>query len=107
MEIYNENIRDLIAGNDEPLDLREDPIKGPTVAGVLEVTASSTEEVMELLAKGNKHRTQEPTAANKESSRSHAVLQVRDVGEDGDRWLVGGGDLTTTTTVVVVIDGPY
>ncbi len=37
----------------------------------------STEEVTELLAKGNKHRTQEPTAANKESSRSHAVLQVR------------------------------
>jgi kinesin family member 18/19 len=76
VEIYNENIRDLIAGNDEPLDLREDPIKGPTVAGVLEVTASTTEEVMELLTKGNRHRTQEPTAANKESSRSHAVLQI-------------------------------
>lgn len=26
--------------------------------------------------KGNKQRTQEPTAANKTSSRSHAVLQV-------------------------------
>lgn len=31
---------------------------------------------MELLVKGNKQRTQEPTAANKTSSRSHAVLQV-------------------------------
>lgn len=31
---------------------------------------------MELLMKGNKQRTQEPTAANKTSSRSHAVLQV-------------------------------
>lgn len=29
-----------------------------------------------MLLKGNKERTQEPTAANKTSSRSHAVLQV-------------------------------
>ena len=31
---------------------------------------------MQLLMKGNKQRTQEPTAANKTSSRSHTVLQV-------------------------------
>ena len=33
-------------------------------------------QVMTLLMQGNKERTQEPTAANKTSSRSHAVLQV-------------------------------
>jgi len=33
-------------------------------------------QIMELLMRGNKQRTQEPTAANKTSSRSHAVLQV-------------------------------
>ena len=33
-------------------------------------------QVMSMLMKGNKERTQEPTAANKTSSRSHAVLQV-------------------------------
>lgn len=31
---------------------------------------------MQLLTKGNRQRTQEPTAANTTSSRSHAVLQV-------------------------------
>lgn len=31
---------------------------------------------MQLLVKGNRQRTQEPTAANRTSSRSHAVLQV-------------------------------
>lgn len=31
---------------------------------------------MQLLTKGNRQRTQEPTATNKTSSRSHAVLQV-------------------------------
>ena len=35
-------------------------------------------KVMDLLVMGNKQRTSEPTAANKTSSRSHAILQVRD-----------------------------
>ena len=34
-------------------------------------------KVMDLLVMGNKQRTSEPTAANKTSSRSHAILQVR------------------------------
>lgn len=33
-------------------------------------------QIMQLLMKGNRQRTQEPTAANQTSSRSHAVLQV-------------------------------
>ncbi len=39
IEVYNENIRDLLAGNDVALELREDPIKGSVVAGVSEVRA--------------------------------------------------------------------
>jgi kinesin family member 18/19 len=58
------------------LDLREDPIKGPCVAGVAEHEVEGAADVMNLLIEGNKRRTQEPTAANKESSRSHAVLQI-------------------------------
>lgn len=54
----------------------QDPIKGPCVAGVSEHEVASAGEVMELLTEGNRRRTQEPTAANKESSRSHAVLQI-------------------------------
>ena len=77
MEIYNENIRDLLVANSsENLDLREDPEKGPTVAGIHEIEASSASHVMSLLHRGNKRRTQEATAANAVSSRSHAVLQV-------------------------------
>lgn len=33
-------------------------------------------QIMQLLTRGNRQRTQEPTATNKTSSRSHAVLQV-------------------------------
>jgi kinesin family protein 18/19 len=76
VEVYNENIRDLLSPGTEYLDLREDPVKGPVVAGVTELSATSTEEVMHLLRRGNRARTQEPTRANAESSRSHAVLQI-------------------------------
>jgi len=34
LEVYNENIRDLLSDVEEYLDLREDPIKGPVVAGI-------------------------------------------------------------------------
>ena len=36
-------------------------------------------QVMELLQKGNKNRTTEPTRVNETSSRSHAVLQVKSI----------------------------
>ena len=53
-----------------------DVILSPQVAGLSEVATDSAEEVMRLLQRGNKERTQEPTAANKTSSRSHALLMV-------------------------------
>ncbi len=76
LEIYNENIRDLLIDSSDYLDLREDPQRGPIVAGITEVKASNVAEVMSLLQEGNLRRTQEPTKANETSSRSHAILQV-------------------------------
>ncbi|KAL4085695.1 hypothetical protein PRIC1_015031 [Phytophthora ramorum] len=87
LEVYNENIRDLLSASSscssassmptsEFLDLREDPVRGSVVAGLSEVEASNAKDVMKLLRRGNKYRSQESTAANSVSSRSHAVLQV-------------------------------
>lgn len=103
-QIYNEMIRDLLNPSSGFLDLREDSKGVIQVAGITEVSTINAQEVrgnllrfhhaiikpfntpetvsyarsqiMELLMKGNKQRTQEPTAANRTSSRSHAVLQV-------------------------------
>lgn len=82
VEVYNENIRDLLSNSDEYLDLREDPIKGNCVAGVSEHVVTNTDDILELLTAGNKRRSQEPTAANRESSRSHAVLQIHVQGRE-------------------------
>ncbi|KAL0598202.1 Kinesin-like protein KIF19 [Plecturocebus cupreus] len=68
LEIYNEMIRDLLNPSLGYLELREDS------KGVIQVAGIT--EIMQLLMKGNRQRTQEPTAANQMSSRSHAVLQV-------------------------------
>eukprot|EP00029_Vermamoeba_vermiformis_P008424 TRINITY_DN3944_c0_g1_i1.p1 TRINITY_DN3944_c0_g1~~TRINITY_DN3944_c0_g1_i1.p1 ORF type:complete len:695 (-),score=172.56 TRINITY_DN3944_c0_g1_i1:43-2127(-) len=77
MEIYNETIRDLLVENSKPLALREDGDKGTcTISGLTSQVPTSVEEVMELLAIGNARRSQHPTDANKESSRSHAVFQI-------------------------------
>jgi kinesin family protein 18/19 len=76
LEIYNELIRDLLAPSSSFLELREDAKGTIQVAGLSELVAKTPEEVMDMLHKGNRARTQEPTKANKTSSRSHAVLQV-------------------------------
>ncbi|XP_051488412.1 kinesin-like protein KIF19 [Apus apus] len=76
LEIYNEVIRDLLNPSSGFLDLREDPRGSIQIAGITEVSTTNAEEIMQLLMKGNKQRTQEPTPANQTSSRSHAVLQV-------------------------------
>ena len=44
---------------------------------------SNAEELLYMLQFGNKNRTQHPTDANAESSRSHAVFQVADSKQSG------------------------
>ncbi|EFB24034.1 hypothetical protein PANDA_020527, partial [Ailuropoda melanoleuca] len=76
LEIYNEVIRDLLNPSSGFLDLREDSRGSIQIAGITEVSTSNAQEITQLLTRGNRQRTQEPTAANKTSSCSHAVLQV-------------------------------
>ncbi|EED80779.1 predicted protein [Postia placenta Mad-698-R] len=79
LEIYNEEIRDLLAEPGTPtprggLQIRED--KNVKVVGLTELRPRSADEVKEIVLLGNSRRTQSPTHANETSSRSHAVLQV-------------------------------
>ena len=89
LEIYNENIRDLLKfyktdnnknalenTSNEYLDLREDPEKGIVVSNITEISVTNSNEMLKILKRGNRNRTQESTGANETSSRSHAILQV-------------------------------
>ncbi|CAH2980295.1 unnamed protein product [Chilo suppressalis] len=75
IEIYNENIRDLLNPGG-PLELRDEGSGAPVVAGLSEVEATSAAHVCELLTRGDRARTAEPTHANQHSSRGHALLSV-------------------------------
>ncbi|KAI0352912.1 kinesin-domain-containing protein [Trametes cingulata] len=79
LEIYNEEIRDLLSEPGTPtprggLQIRED--KTVKVVGLTELRPKTADEVKEIVLLGNSRRTQSPTHANETSSRSHAVLQV-------------------------------
>ncbi|QRW02067.1 kinesin motor domain protein [Ceratobasidium sp. AG-Ba] len=81
LEIYNEDIRDLLAepGSYVPkggLTLREDKSNRVIVSGLVTRSPATADEVKQLVLDGNARRTQSPTHANQTSSRSHAVLQI-------------------------------
>ncbi|KAJ6660666.1 hypothetical protein lerEdw1_017663 [Lerista edwardsae] len=74
-EVYNEQIHDLLEPKG-PLAIREDPEKGVMVHGLSFHQPRSAEQLLKMLARGNKNRTQHPTDINATSSRSHAVFQI-------------------------------
>lgn len=67
---------DLLKPSNTPLQLREDNKYGVMVAGLTLFNIKTARELLQMLENGNKNRTQHPTDANAESSRSHAVFQV-------------------------------
>lgn len=74
LEVYNENVMNLLTKTG-PLKLREDA-NGVVVSGLVLKQIHNADELIELLHLGNRNRTQHPTDANAESSRSHAIFQV-------------------------------
>ena len=78
LEVYNEKIYDLLnPGAKKSLEPREDTKKGIViVAGLEQRIVHDRKDVMDAVKLGNHNRKMSATAANKVSSRSHAVLQV-------------------------------
>ena len=78
IEIYNENVIDLLNNENENMSLMiiEDPNKGVYVHNVKEFIINSSYDLKKLISQGNKKRTMAPTNQNKFSSRSHAILQL-------------------------------
>lgn len=82
IEIYNDSVRDLLAApsanpsHNQYLKVREHPQKGVFVAGLTVVKVSNFEDVMSLIAIGDKNRTIAVTNANAHSSRSHAIVNL-------------------------------
>lgn len=79
LEVYNENIHDLLVpqnGKAVNHEIREDKTKGIVVSGLSEHECHNADQALELIQRGISNRTQFGTAANAQSSRSHAVFQI-------------------------------
>lgn len=79
VEIYNEELRDLLAPGKDPVQMRiiDHPKMGVCVPGLTENACSSPESVEKLMDFGNKKRVVGATQMNAVSSRSHAVFRLR------------------------------
>eukprot|EP00256_Glycine_max_P030771 XP_006574541.1 kinesin-like protein KIN-14I [Glycine max] len=84
IEIYNEQVRDLLVtdGSNKRLEIRSNSQRGLSVPDACLVPVSSTKDVIELMNLGQRNRAVGATALNDRSSRSHSCLTVHVQGRD-------------------------
>ncbi|KFK43213.1 hypothetical protein AALP_AA1G095200 [Arabis alpina] len=84
LEIYNEQVRDLLATNGQTsrLEIRNNSPDGINVPEATLVPVSTTSDVIYLMNLGQKNRAVSATAMNDRSSRSHSCLTVHVQGKD-------------------------
>ncbi|CAI7839314.1 unnamed protein product [Closterium sp. NIES-53] len=84
LELYNEEITDLLAPNDilvaseskKPLALMEDGKGGVIVRGLEEEVVNNSSDIFTLLERGTAKRRTAETMLNKQSSRSHSIFTI-------------------------------
>nr|QWT43324.1 kinesin-like protein KIN12C [Citrullus lanatus] len=74
LEIYNEQITDLLDPSSTNLLLREDVKKGVYVENLSEFEVRTVSDILRLLTQGSSNRKVAATNMNRESSRSHSVF---------------------------------
>ncbi|XP_045819408.1 kinesin-like protein KIN-14F [Trifolium pratense] len=85
IEIYNEQVRDLLIsdGSNRRLDIRNtSQLNGLNVPDAYLVPVTCTRDVLHLMRIGQKNRAVGATALNERSSRSHSVLTVHVRGRE-------------------------
>lgn len=92
LEIYNEEVRDLLSNNSPTLQIREDPRRGVFVQSKEEIVTDFN-SLLGILFQGESNRAFASTAMNERSSRSHTIFRITiesrekgrsDSGEDSD-----------------------
>lgn len=88
LELYNENLVDLLSDTREPLRLFENTREGVVVPGLSEADVGSKDELDGLLDFALQGRSVGATGANAYSSRSHVLIQlkVHRIGSESSTW---------------------
>lgn len=96
LQIYNEQVSDLLRPERTNLSIREDKKRGIFVEGLSECVVKSPEEIYERMQQGAHYRATGATNMNELSSRSHAVFII--IVEQSETVYVDedGRELTTS-----------
>lgn len=76
LEVYGEDIHDLLDQERKSLPLREDANGGVVATGLTNHSISSAQEALNVLNDGTLNRTTAATLMNLTSSRSHAIFTI-------------------------------
>ncbi|CAL0322518.1 unnamed protein product [Lupinus luteus] len=76
MEIYNEEINDLLTVENQKLQIHESLERGVFVAGLREEVVNNAEQVLNLINAGEVNRHFGETNMNVRSSRSHTIFRM-------------------------------
>lgn len=104
LEIYNENIRDLLNGSESANgsvtnhQLKDVPGIGVTVPTLTTQPVMNAQECHNWLSLGNTNRITAATLMNEKSSRSHTIFTISLERIHGE----SGGDLNATTSVPLI-----
>ena len=86
VEIYNEQIRDLLTPDTSNgltmLDVKRTSKSGNSLPNSTVMTVNSIEDIHHAMARGAKNRSVGATKANEHSSRSHCLLMITADGEE-------------------------
>ena len=77
IEIYNEQILDLLSEKQQHLEIRENQLNGIHIPGLKVVKSDSIEETIKLYEKGENMRKVGVTGCNSQSSRSHTIFRMQ------------------------------
>ncbi|CAI2723872.1 unnamed protein product [Schistosoma spindalis] len=103
-EIYNERIRDLLPSNStrNGLVVREHPVTGPYIDGLLCEEVWSESDIIERLDFGNRLRAVAATPLNENSSRSHTVLVLSLTKRSTTKYLLGDIENVYNSHITIV-----
>nr|XP_010936182.1 kinesin-like protein KIN-7L [Elaeis guineensis] len=101
MEIYNEEINDLLTLGNQKLPIHESLERGIFVAGLREEIVNSAEQVFELIKLGEANRHFGETNMNVRSSRSHTIFRM--VIESSVKDPISSGDVSNADAIRVSV----
>ena len=98
LEIYNEQVRDLFGDDvEKQLQVRTARDGSTLVAGLTEIPLESAQDARDCLAVGAERRQSAATSMNDQSSRSHAVFELKVAVREG-------GSATTRVGRFLLVD---